>query len=207
MLFFFKGIFMGVLVCTAPGPILTITVKEGLKRGYGFALRFGLGTAVADVVYCYLAFLGITPIVASYPHFLPVMWFIAGLMLLGFGIKDIYSPIKAHGHLKEPKKYQKLDFSHPFSRGVIIGFLNPGALLFWIGVSSAFSGFISYESIFFVVGVSLGSPIWFILLASIIAKLKRVMTEKIIYYFTVGGGSILCSIGIYFLYKSLITLF
>lgn len=201
MLTFLNGLIMGIIVSTSPGPMLTILLKEGVRRGYSFAFRFGMGIAVLDIIYCLLAFLGISPLIKSYPTFIPFMWLVAGLVFLVMGIRDIYSMAKSHGHIEEPEKYKKLDFNHPFIQGLLVSIFNPGALLFWIGVSAAYSHLGGVSSVLFVAGVSLGSPIWFFILAHIIAHIRESMSEKFLYYFTLFAGIILIGASFYAFFK------
>lgn len=201
MAFFFKGILLGMIVCTAPGPILTIIFKEGLKRGFRFALRFGLGVAVVDVLYCLLAFIGVTPLLSSFPAFIPAMWLLGGGIFLTIGVVDLLKMIRSRGVIVEPKKYRDLDYSHPFKRGLLISLFNPGAVLFWISVSGAFVHFQGGASLLFITGVALGSPLFFLLLAYLISHLREKMTEKFLYYLTLIAGLILIVVGLYFFYR------
>lgn len=194
---------MGVIVCTAPGPILTVIFKEGLKRGFGFAFNFGMGVALVDVVYCVLAFAGITPFLASFPGFVPTMWLLGGIIFMAIGIYDIYKAFKSHGNIEEPAKFKKMDYSHPFKKGLLISIFNPGALLFWLSISGAFVHFGGPASYYFIAGVALGSPLWFFILAHIISHVRGKITEKFIYYFTYIAGSILIGVGIYFILQFL----
>lgn len=205
MIFFLKGMLMGMLVCTAPGPILTVIFKEGLKRGFKFALHFGMGVAVIDVIFCLLAFGGIMPILASFPSFIPTMWLLGGLIFLALGIFDLYETYKSHGQLVEAEKYQNMDYSHPFKKGLLISLFNPGAVLFWLSVSGALASFGGRETNLFVLGVALGSPLWFFILAHIIAHVRGKMTEKFLYYFTLLAGIILIAVGIFFINKFIVT--
>lgn len=201
MAFFLKGILLGMIVCTAPGPILTIIFKEGLKRGFRFALRFGMGVAVVDVFYCLLAFIGVTPLLSTFPAFIPAMWLIGGSIFLAIGVIDLVKIIRSRGVIVEPKKYRDLDYSHPFKRGLLISLFNPGAVLFWISVSGAFVHFQGESSLQFIAGVALGSPLFFFLLAHLISRLREKMTEKFIYFCTLIAGVILIVVGLYFFYR------
>lgn len=203
MLFFLKGLLLGAIVCAAPGPILTVIFKEGLKRGFKFAFNFGMGVAVVDIVYCTMAFAGITPLLAAYPAFIPTLWLLGGLIFLSLGIYDIYSMIKSHGQLVEPKKYQNMDYSHPFKKGLVISLFNPGALLFWLSVSGAFTHFGGQATGLLILGVALGSPLFFFLLAHLISHVRGHTTEKFLYYFTYVAGLILIGVGGYFIFKFL----
>jgi threonine/homoserine/homoserine lactone efflux protein len=91
----FKGIIIGLTVSVPLGPAGIVLVNRTIKRGLLSGFFSGMGVAAADTILAIIAGLGFTVIITFFEDEKVIISIIAGLVIIGAGIKIFVSnPVK-----------------------------------------------------------------------------------------------------------------
>ena len=187
-----KGIFFGFLIAAPVGPIGILCIKRSLSNGPRSGFISGLGAATADGVYGLIAALGLgflTKLLMDWQIFLRL---VAGCFLFILGVRFIISKPNLDKEVETTGKYWSyylttfvLTLSNPMT---ILSF---GAVFAGLGFNLVSDGLI--EGLLLVMGVFIGSAIWWLLLALITGIVRTRLQTK--YYLWVNkiSGLILTS--------------
>ncbi|MFJ8237652.1 LysE family translocator [Ureibacillus sp. NPDC094379] len=190
-----KGIIIGFSIAAPVGPIGILCIRRTLEHGRFVGFVSGLGAATADGVYGLIAGLGLTLIT----NFLisQQLWlqFIGSTFLCYLGVKIFISrpsnkPAKAKGH-------------KPFSAYLSTFFLtitNPVTILSFIAIFSGLGIANNYTTtlgLILVLGVFLGSALWWLLLSSIAGIVANNMKNFSLSFVNRISGLILLLFGLY----------
>lgn len=189
LLLILKGIVIGFSIAAPVGPIGILCIRRTLANGKGIGFVSGLGAATADGIYGLIAGLGltfITNLLLDYKVFIQVV----GVIFLSYlGVKIFVSTSGTNS--------AKADGTSLFSAYISTFFLtltNPMTILSFFGI---FSGLgilnnISYlNSIILVVGVFLGSAIWWFILSSFANLFKNKLGDNSLSIINKISGTIL----------------
>ena len=130
--FYAFGIF---LLFITPGPVWVALIARALSGGFAAAWPLALGVTLGDLVWPFLAILGVTWILSVYGDFLELMRWVATATFLVMGylvIRSAGKPIDRNSHLTRPGKWAG------FLAGLAVIVGNPKAILFYMGVLPGF---------------------------------------------------------------------
>ena len=184
---------VGVAIAAPVGPIGMLCIRKTLELGFLGTIAVGLGAALADSIFGFIAGLGLTAI----SHFLlekvAVIKIIGGIFLFYLAYKEVRSePISS-----------KISIQHKtLSKVAVEIFLltltNPMTILCFIGIFSTIGGggnsIVELSTI--VLGVFLGSMTWWLVLGFIIVKIKHKLPEMWINRIRYISAAILAGFGI-----------
>ncbi len=179
----FKGILLGLTLAIMTGPIFITLVQTSLEKGFRAGVTVASGFWVSDILYIIAISSAISFLMglAAEDHFEVYVSLIGGTILIGFGIGLIlFGKVPARR-----RKYQKPRTGSSYIGFWTLGFfmntLNPGTVLFWIGITSIIS-----ESLQLDLRQSL--PFFSGLMGTIIVTdiLKVALAKKISYYLNPG---------------------
>ncbi|PLX38597.1 MAG: lysine transporter LysE [Hyphomicrobiales bacterium] len=189
-----KGLGVGLAVAAPVGPIGLLCIKRTISDGRAAGLATGLGAATADGVYGFMVAAGFaaTGLLVSYADPMAVG---GGLLIAWLGILSIRAFVRKHreGTMAAPLKSRgvlsafattfALTISNPMT---ILAFV---ALIAGLGAASAASASAPYV---LVLGVFLGSALWWLFLVhiAIIAR-SRLREEHTRWLDLVSGGVLL----------------
>jgi len=126
------GIFILFLT---PGPVWVALIARTLSDGFGSAFPLALGVVIGDILWPFLAILGVSWLVNEIDGFMTLLsWFAVGIfMWMGIGlIRKGDTEIGKNSRLTIPGKLAG------FGAGVAIILSNPKAILFYMGVLPGF---------------------------------------------------------------------
>ncbi|GAC1398922.1 MAG: LysE family transporter [Ktedonobacteraceae bacterium] len=189
--FFVRGLLIGLSIAAAVGPMSILCIQRTIHKGQHYGLISGLGIATADALYGCIAAFGLTFI----SHFLvsQQLWIrlVGGLFLVYLGIRTLLSKpteraavTKADGFVGAYVSTLLLTLTNPLT---ILSFV---AIFAGIGVGSASKNYGSATVV--VLGVFVGSVLWWCFLTSIVSFLRRRFTPLwLLWINRVSGGIIL----------------
>ena len=172
---------------------------DPIRRLSGFFT--GLGAAAADTFYGALAIFGLSIISGFLVSFQLIFQFIGGLILAYMGIK-IYRSKQIEGTQKVTHITLLKDFLTTF----ILTLTNPMTILTFVMIFAGF-GITSDNPIqgsFFILGVFLGSAIWWLILSEGIAFFRKKFTPRSIIWINRGAGLMLLGFSAWFLINGLL---
>lgn len=168
---FLKGILIGFAMAVPVGPIGIMCIRKTLTEGRLRGLIIGLGAATADMLYGCVAAFGLT--VVSNTLVSQRIWIrlVGGALLLFLGVKTFRArptnpniPINSSGILRS------------YLTTVFLTLTNPMTIFAFIAVFAALGlgnglGYFSASTL--VVGVFIGSCLWFLFLSSGVTLFRK----------------------------------
>lgn len=118
-----------------PGPVWVALIARTLSGGFHAAWPLALGVVVGDVLWPFLAILGVTWLVSVYADFLIILRWVASLMFLIMGlliIRHADKTIASDSRLTRPGMWAG------FAAGLAVILGNPKAILFYMGMLPGF---------------------------------------------------------------------
>jgi threonine/homoserine/homoserine lactone efflux protein len=182
-----------------PGGILCVQRTLSKSRWHGFVS--GLGATLSDMIYAMLTclFMGlIVNFVETHLHWLQ-LW---GSIVLGvFGLYIFQTnPVKSLRKNRETK----MSFTHDFLTAFLLTFSNMLIVLLYIGLFARLSFVLPAHSVWQMLnglcGIAVGAVLWWFLLTTLVAKMRRWFNIRSICVLNqVSGGIIilLALIGIF----------
>lgn len=195
LLIFLKSIFLGFIVAVPIGPVGIICIRKTLTSGRRMGLSTGLGAALADGIYGIIAAFG----VKAAAHFLYIfrspIEIIGGMCIVYLGYRSFY---KRH----HPDTLETTETESEIVSAVSAFFLtltNPLTLVTFTLVFAGLGlgrGTRPLTASLVVLGVAIGSFLWWIIVANIVSYLKTKFTHKTLNTINIVTGAILIVLGI-----------
>jgi threonine/homoserine/homoserine lactone efflux protein len=167
-----KGLIMGFAIAAPIGPIAILCIKRSLSNGRLSGFLTGLGAASADGIYALISAFGLTIISSFLIKNKTLIQVIGLIFLIYLGIKIFFEKSKEYKNSIVSKK--NLFFDYFSSLGLTLS--NPMTILAFIavfaGIGIANPNYYLSSSLV-VLGVFLGSIIWWIILSNLVVIFKR----------------------------------
>ena len=195
---FLKGLAFGFLLAATVGPLWILCFRRTLAHGRLFGFVSGMGVATADALYGFVAAFGLTVV----SNFLIAQKFwlgiIGGAFLCWLGLKTLLSrpgDPPAEGKTAAPASNLVVAYSSTFA----LTLTNPATILAFVaifaGLGLAASG--SYaEASMVVLGVTLGSAFWWVMLALGAGWLRTRSGPRLLRAINVVAGVSILSFGV-----------
>ncbi|WP_125152374.1 LysE family translocator [Clostridium rectalis] len=172
-----KGIIIGFSIAAPVGAIGVLCIRRTLAYGWECGFFSGLGAATADAIYGSIAALGITVI----SDFLikQVFWlqFIGGIFLLYLGIKTFLSKPREDHNSEVPK------VTNVYVSTLFLTITNPMTIVSFTGIFAGvgIASTNNYKhSMLLVLGVFLGSVLWWVILSTSISIFRNKIGFRIL---------------------------
>lgn len=195
MLLFLRGLIIGFSIAAPVGPIGVLTIRRTLAEGWTIGLLTGLGAATADAVYGCIAGFGLTFISNILVEQAFVFRFVGGLFLCYLGIKTLLTQPSNREAVTQGKGWLGA-----YGSTVFLTLTNPMTILafaaVFAGLGLATSHHNGFEAAILVLGVFLGSALWWIALCSGVRLLRSALTPYHLRWLNCISGLILLSFGI-----------
>lgn len=201
-----KGMGVGLAVAAPVGPIGLLCIRRTLTHGKTAGLASGLGAASADAVYGFMVAAGLaaTGLLITYAR---PMTIIGGLLIVWLGAMSVRVFLRsannhaqpamagqAHGVLSAYATTFALTISNPMT---ILAFL---ALVAGLGASTASHPAAPYV---LVLGVFVGSALWWLLLVHVAAAARTRLTPNATRWLDLVSGLILTLWGAWIVWGAL----
>lgn len=180
-----------------PGPVWLAVMARAISGGFTSAWPLAFGVAVGDVVWPFLAILGVSWVVAEYDSVLTVMRWVACVVFLYMGwvtIRRAEAVIAADRRLTRPGHWAG------FLAGVAAILGNPKAILFYMGVLPGFFDLrrVTAPDIAAIVAVSMVVPLLGNLgFALVVDRMRRFLTAPAaLRRLNLAAGGLLICVGL-----------
>ena len=187
-------------MCLPVGPIGVLCIKRTLSDGPRAGFTSGLGAATADAIYCAIAELGISYVIGfinSYHSWLRIG---GGILLLFLGINTFISNPGAR-NLTETKT---ICIPVAYVSTFFLTLANPVTIISYSLIGANFGmGIVGnghFDLILIIIGVFLGSVLWWSVLSIGVNLLKKNLTTEGVRNITKMAGLIVISLGILILF-------
>lgn len=198
-----QGFLIGIGLSMLIGPVFFSLINTSINQGKRTATYLAVGISMSDLLYIFLAFLGIN----SLQHNKSFLFWVGiggGAVLMLFGLQSI---LKKSNMEADPKvRLETKDVFKTIFKGFLLNSMHPGVVLFWMATVGGIMGegnFTLGEEIL-LFGTSIATTFMIDLLKLNLAhKVSQYLTPLFIKRLNVGIGIILVVCGAYLLYATL----
>ena len=136
LLTIFAGAFVvGFSGAMAPGPVLTVTISETLKRGFKAGPLIVLGHAILEIILLVLIAAGLGPFF-QHPAVTRVFLWAGGAVLLWMGLQMVITNKRT---TEEALNAKGADSPYgPVLAGIVLSLSNPYWIIWWVTVGMGF---------------------------------------------------------------------
>ena len=192
---FVRGLVVGLAVAAPVGPIGVLCIRRTLADGRLAGLAIGLGAATVDAFYGGIAAFGVTAISGLLLRQQAWIRLIVGLFLCYLGIKTIAAaPTERAAATAGPTPLRA------YISAVALTLANPPTILsfaaIFAGLGLGTTGRASPTTILLILGVLMGSALWWVLLSSGVAAVRARVTPRRLRWINRLSGAILVAFGI-----------
>ncbi|HEY2810115.1 MAG TPA: LysE family translocator [Rhabdochlamydiaceae bacterium] len=194
--FLLKGMILGFSIAAPVGPIGVLCIRKTVQFGRFSGLFSGLGAAFADSIYAIIAAFGLTAISSFLLAGQFWLRLIGGVFLLFLGWKTI---------IAKPAPRSEKNISHTtllndFLSTFFLTITNPITILSFLAVFAGL-GLSSVQGDYFeagalVLGVFLGSVIWWLLLSEGVTLFRKKISQKVMTWINRIAGLIILGFGV-----------
>lgn len=190
--FFLRGVLIGLLFGVPAGAVGAMTVQRTWNYGIKAGLLTGLGSSVADCIYACVGAFGLTVISEFLLKYQTVINLAGGGLVMYMGLHLLLSK-------KKPDEIPSVSGRiKTFLSSFLVGITNPAAVLTFLFAFSYFgiSGDTNLiQGICLVIGVFLGTYLWWTALSVIVGILKGRQKKDHLQIMNRIFGVILCLFG------------
>lgn len=183
------------------GPISALVLQRGLAERYMSAALIGIGGALAEGLYAFLAFFGFSKYLAPYPWIEPVSRGVAAAILVGLGI----SFMRYDGARKAEER--KADSAtQSFFLGLSVTLVNPTLIATWTATTTAVHSTNLMQTtpeaaLPFALGATVGIGGWFSLFALIMKRYGSRFSPKTLERIVRAIGFAILGLGLWFAWR------
>jgi threonine/homoserine/homoserine lactone efflux protein len=194
--FFLKGILVGLVIAVPVGPVGIMCVRRSIFEGKLVGFVSGLGAATADAVFGIIAGFGITTVADWLLGYQEWLRAVGGCVLLLVGSHSLRATPQAQ--LDSPPDPESLswDFISTFA----LTLANPITIFAFLGIFAAIglsgAGATLEHAAILVLGVWVGSLIWWLALTFGLAGFARSLDRRHLAWINRGSGVILLLSGL-----------
>lgn len=197
---FVKGLILGLSVAAPVGPIGVLCIRRSLTQGMRIGFVSGLGAAVADACYGAVAAFGLAAVSSFLLEMESALRLGGGLFLLWLGIKTFRAVPAALGSDSGSGGH-----GSAFLSCFVLTLANPATILSFIALFAGlgFAGVAAGEgggyggAVILVLGVFLGSALWWLGLSGSVGLMRKRMTPTSLLWINRLSGTVLSAFGIY----------
>ena len=189
-----RGLVIGFAIAALVGPIGVLCIRRSLADGQAVGLATGLGAATADALYALLAALGLTAVGQVMSDQATGIRLVGGLALCFLGARTLRSaPAALTGGAGGRGR-----LAGAYATTVGLTLANPATILSFAAVFAGLgaSQGNGWAALVLVVGVFLGSALWWLILSSGAGLARRRVTPAILRWVNVASGAVLIGFGL-----------
>jgi threonine/homoserine/homoserine lactone efflux protein len=188
-----RGLVVGFTVAAPMGPISLLTIRRTLAHGHVYGLASGLGVALADASYGAVAAFGLTAVTSVLLGARVVLGLVGGAILIGLAIRTMLAaPAEgAEETVKRPGLGAAFGSIYGLTMTNPATILSFGVIFAGLGLTTANAA----DAALLTTGVFLGSSAWWILLTTLVGRVRRRLTGRIVAWVNRISGVVLLGFG------------
>ncbi len=177
------GLIIGVLVAAPVGPVNILCIQRAVQHGFWGGVAAGLGAVLGDGLIAFCAALGVGAISGAIQDYRHIIQLVGGLALIGFGLMlYLTKPHVEPAQNKGDKPVSLVDFAWDPVKTFFLTITNPGAVLGLVAIFGGVSSFVEVHStidaLTMVAAIMAGSFGWWVLLSSLIGRIRHRLTDR-----------------------------
>lgn len=196
LVFFLKGLILGFAIAAPTGPIGILCARRTLTVGRRAGFASGMGAATADVIYGFIAAFGITFISDVLIEYQSWLRLAGGFLLCFLGIRTFMAKIKQETSGK--RTFNR--FAGMYTSTFFLTLTNPMTIFSFAAVFAGFGLAAARGSLLsagvLVLGVFLGSAVWWLFLVGVVSLFKRRISEHELRWVNRFAGVLIVATGV-----------
>jgi len=210
-LIFLTAFFIAMSGALMPGPMLAVTIKESLQKGWIAGIYLSLGHGLTEIVLIGLFVLGLGTIIQE--QWITVVVGIAGgMVLLLMGVDMTAGALRGKLDISLPVEGVGGDFSpgapRPILRsGVVVSVANPYWVIWWSTIGMLYvtqalklglPGLVSFYT-----GHFLADLIWYIMVAAVVASGRMFFSRSVYRWILSICGLLMVCLALFFILQGI----
>lgn len=193
-----QGLILGIAIAAPVGPIGLLCIRRTLEHGPMMGFATGMGAAVADTCYGAIAAFGVSAAISFLQGNETLFQTVGGIVLLVVAYRTFR---------QKPAEEEREAASAPdvgtwiagFMTGLSLTLTNPATIMAFIAIFAGFGlgGLGRFDAITLVLGVFLGSSLWWLTLSSGVAAMRHRISDNGLTVLNTGTGVALGAFGIW----------
>ncbi|OFX84345.1 MAG: hypothetical protein A2W99_01095 [Bacteroidetes bacterium GWF2_33_16] len=198
IVFFLKGIVVGLLGSIPLGPVGVVCIQRTLNKGRMSGFISGMGAASVDAIFALIAALGLTFILNFIEQQRFYIQLVGGIILIIMGLNIFYkNPVKQMRRHKQGKSKLINDFVSVF----LLTISNPVAVFLFVAALASIN-VVSVESpiisaLLVIAGVFGGALLWWVILISFVDLFRKKFRLKQLWWINKIAGVLIAGFGIF----------
>ena len=197
------GLGLGLFLSLSVGPVIFAIIKYSINNGFKAGISFALGVSFSDIVFVLTGNLA-TSFISDLEEYKRSIGVGGGILLIAMGVYGLlFKKVKISTGDEKPEMFRTHDYLKIWLAGFLMNTLNPGVIIFWLGVCVANSATAaSHRFIMYTVCLSL------VLSADILKvfvsdKIRHKLTLTNVEWLNRIAGASMIIFGVVLLYKVL----
>ena len=131
------GLGLGIFLSVSVGPVIFAIIKYSINNGFKAGISFVLGVSFSDIMFVLIGNLA-TSFIEGLEDYKRSIGVVGGIMLVCMGLYGLFlKKIKISTGEEKPEMFRTHDYLKIWLAGFLMNTLNPGVLIFWLGVCVA----------------------------------------------------------------------
>lgn len=131
------GLGLGLFLSLSVGPVIFAIIKYSLSSGFRAGISFALGVSFSDTMYVVLGNFA-SSFIYELGEIKKPIGIIGGIFLIVIGLYGLFlKKITIASGQDKTRYFGKKDFVKIWTSGFLMNSLNPGVILFWLGICTA----------------------------------------------------------------------
>lgn len=203
-LLFLKGAIIGLSIAAPVGPIGLLCIRRTLADGAAVGFATGLGAATADAAYGAVAGFGLAAVTDLLLGWQTGLRLVGGLVLLWLG----YATLRARPAERAADAPTTHTLMGAYATTVVLTLANPATIISFVAVFGALGlaetgGAPVLGASMLVLGVFLGSAVWWLALSAGVGVFRRRVTPAAMLWINRASGTVLAGFGLFALAAAL----
>jgi threonine/homoserine/homoserine lactone efflux protein len=190
---FIQAFILGIAMSMVIGPISVNFIKKTLSMGVKGAVAVGSGVALGDVTYSIIAALSIAEISGFLSEHESIIKTFSGMFLLYLAYSEFRTNVILDEHTIKSRKFVKI-----FIQALLLTLSSPLTIGTFIAIFTGIGdeNITVQESLSMAAGIITASICWWIILGSILLKIKHKLSQKWIMRLKYVSGTIIGIFGL-----------
>lgn len=175
VLLFLQAMLVGLAIAAPVGPIAVLAIQRTLQQGLAIGLATGLGAAVADGLYGAVGAFGAQALVRALQAWQAPLALASAALLAALAWRIWHQPLPGPAATAGAGALHVARWSAAFASSLALTLANPATVISFVAVFAllAAASAVPASPLLMLAGVFTGSALWWLLLAAVVARLRR----------------------------------
>ncbi|WP_346316714.1 LysE family transporter [Chitinophaga sp. YIM B06452] len=131
------GLLLGMFLSVSVGPVIFAIIKYSISNGFRAGISFAMGVSASDIMFVLLGNLA-TSFISNLSEHTTIIGIVGGILLIVMGVYGLlFKQVKIVTGDERPEMFSTRDYAKIWLGGFLMNTLNPGVIIFWLGVCVA----------------------------------------------------------------------